>query len=122
MTIKRTDIIDGLKVARAAKCRTVSGDSYQVQFTIDFSGCTIGDLIEWSTSTKVIAGQRAWEKYTHADLTANVEGKTFMAKTIGQKIKTDAEIEAEMKALAMNNPEHFKRILMEMEKVEKENK
>jgi len=92
MDITTSDRLGIIKVERAAKCRTSSGDSISVSFTIDYTGCSVGDLVEWATSTKVIAGQRAWEKYSPSELKEKVHGKTFHASSIGQKIVSDKEL------------------------------
>jgi len=86
------DKLGVVKVERAARCRTNIGDSVSVSFTIDYMGCTVADIVEWATSTKVIAGQRAWEKYSPSELKEKVHGKTFHASSIGQKIVSDKEL------------------------------
>lgn len=76
--------IDGLVKQTTRSCRNKSGGSTSVTFTIDFTGCTIGDLLDWATSSRVISGQRVWEKMSDSEIRETLDGKTVSALTIGK--------------------------------------
>lgn len=97
-TITKDTILGEMKVAHAAKCRNTSGESIMQHFTIDYTGCTLGEVLLKAVSSDVISGQRAWEKMTPDELREKVNGQTFHAKSIGRKVKSDVEIKAEYKA------------------------
>jgi len=58
---------------------------------VDFTGCTINELLDWGLSNRVIAGQRPWEKLSPAEMMDMVDKGTFHAKTIGQKVVSNEE-------------------------------
>ena len=90
--VSKTDVLGPIKVERAARCRTSDGTSINVSFTIDYNGTKIIDVLMGDVASKTIAGQRAWEKYSHAEFKENVQGKTFLASEIGKKIVSDKEL------------------------------
>ena len=94
----KNTILDNIKVPHAAKCRNTSGESIMCHFTIDYSGCTLNEVLLKAVASDTISGQRAWEKYSPEKLSELVNGKVFHSKTIGRKIKSDAEVKAEYKA------------------------
>ena len=95
MIIDKNLILGNVKMDHAAKCRNTSGESIMCHFTIDYTGCTLNEILLKAVSTDTISGQRAWEKMTPEELKKSVNGKTFHAKSIGRKVKSDAEIKAE---------------------------
>ena len=58
---------------------------------IDFSAVLDNDIKSWLCSNRVISGQRAWRKMSLDEIASNVNGTTFQAGAIGQKVKTHAE-------------------------------
>lgn len=93
--ITKSTVLPEMKVAHAAKCRNTSGDSVMCHFTIDFTGCTLEEVLGYATSACTISGQRAWEKFSASELKDTVNGKTFHARAIGRKPKSDEQVKAE---------------------------
>ena len=77
-------------------------DKVQCTVGIDFRSSTDTDIKTWLTSNRVIGGQRPWRALTKEELLKNVDGKTFIAQNIGQKIKSREEQHASIKATFMN--------------------
>ena len=114
--ITKDTVLGEMKVAHAAKCRNTSGESIMQHFTIDYTGCTLGEVLFKAVSTDTISGQRAWEKMSAAELLENVNGKTFLAKIIGRKVKSDTEIKAEYKArFDASSPEAKQEMIAELQ-------
>lgn len=57
---------------------------------VDFRACSDQDIKGWATSNRIIAGQRPWRSLSLDEL-KELNGKTFNASTIGQKVKSRQE-------------------------------
>ena len=115
ITDKNT-VLGSIKMPHAAKCRNTSGESIMCHFTIDYTGCTLNEVLLKAVSSDTISGQRAWEKMTPEELSEKVNGKTFHARTIGRKVKSDAEVKAEFKARYNSyTPEQKRAMIAEMQ-------
>ena len=64
-----------------------NGDKVQLSIKIDFSNSSDQDLKTWLVSNRIIAGQRPWRKLSKYEL-IKLNGTTFMAESIGQKVKS----------------------------------
>ena len=82
-----------------------------VTINIDFTNVNDTDLKSWLCSNRVIAGQRPWRKLSKAEI-ENMNGRTFNANTIGQKVKTDAEIIADAKRAMFNMSDDARKALL----------
>ena len=109
-------VLGSIKMAHAAKCRNTSGESIMCHFTIDYSSCSLNEVLLKAVSSDTISGQRAWEKMSPEELNEKVNGKTFHARTIGRKVKSDAEVKAEFKARFISvSPEEQQRMIDELQ-------
>ena len=98
------------------------GPSTVINIKIDFSTATDQDIISWLVSNRAIAGQRPWRDLSMDELN-ELNGQTFVAQSIGQKVKSRQEkIQALVnaglpEALAMfsvDNPEEFNKVVGQM--------
>ena len=64
-----------------------NGDKVQLSIKIDFSNSSDQDLKTWLVSNRIIAGQRPWRSLSKDEL-IKLNGTTFQAETIGQKVKS----------------------------------
>lgn len=95
MTITMNTKLEGLSLTTTRSNRNKSGGSTSATFTVDFSGCTVSDVLNWALSTRVISGQRVWEKFSADEILTKVNGQTLSALTIGkQPIDTDRQARA----------------------------
>ena len=87
---------------------------------IDFSATSDNDIKSWLCSNRVISGQRAWRKMSTEEFNNDVDGNTFQAGTIGQKVKTRSEkiavytnmgLPQDLAELAVDEPEKFQTIM-----------
>jgi hypothetical protein len=65
-------------------------ESVTLSVKIDFSTASDQDIKNWLASNRIIAGQRPWRVMSLNEL-KQLNGKTFAAQSIGQKVKTRAE-------------------------------
>lgn len=72
------------------------GPSTQITVGIDFSTSTDADIKSWLVSNRIIAGQRPWRGLSEDEL-KDLNGTTFIAQNIGQKVKSRADQIAEFK-------------------------
>ena len=63
------------------------GDKVQLSIKIDFSTSSDQDIKTWLVSNRIISGQRPWRALSKDEL-VKLDGTTFMADSIGQKIKS----------------------------------
>jgi hypothetical protein len=84
MTISMDSKIEGLMVETTRSCRNKAGGSTSATFKVDFTGCTVRQVLDWATSSRVISGQRVWEKMNSEQITSTLNGKTLSALTIGK--------------------------------------
>ena len=68
-----------------------NGTRTSASVDIDFSAVLDNDVKSWLCSNRVISGQRAWRKMSLDEIASNVNGTTFQAGSIGQRVKTRAE-------------------------------
>lgn len=85
-----------------------------VTINIDFTNVNDTDIKSWLCSNRIIAGQRPWRKLSKAEI-ENMNGRTFDANTIGQKVKSEEEIINDAKrAMSNMTPEQRKALLDEL--------
>ena len=101
-----------------------NGSKTSASVNIDFSAVLDNDIKSWLCSNRIISGQRAWRKMSLDEFTNDVDGNTFQAGTIGQKVKTRAEkvavytsmgLPMDLAELAVDNPSRFQTIMNEIE-------
>ncbi len=68
-----------------------NGTKTSASINIDFTSTSDNDIKSWLCSNRVISGQRAWRKMSLDEFETNINDGTFMASSIGQKVKTQAE-------------------------------
>lgn len=99
------------------------GPSMQLSIGVDFSTSSDDDIKGWLTSNRVIAGQRPWRDMNKEEL-KGLDGKTFVAQNIGQKIKTrkeqlqaltNAGLPMKLAEFALDNPEQFNKVVQGIE-------
>ena len=97
-----------------------NGTKANAQVHIDFTNVTDTDIKSWLSSNRVISGQRAWRKMSLDEFTNDVDGQTFQAGTIGQKVKTRAEklavytsmgLPPDLANIAVDDPVKFQNIM-----------
>ena len=74
-------------VGHAFSITNDKGDKVQLSINIDFTGASDADIKAWLVSNRIIAGQRPWRSLSKDEL-IKLNGMTFMAETIGQKVKS----------------------------------
>ena len=84
----KNTIIDNLVIDHNASFRNTTETSVPCKITIDYTGCTLGELASWANGNRAIAGQRAFESMSADEIRSSVDGKTFHARNIGKKIKS----------------------------------
>jgi hypothetical protein len=98
-------------------------EKVQLSIIIDFSTASDSDIISWLCSNRFIAGQRPWRSLSAQELEA-LNGQTFRASSIGQKVKSRQEKVDELTSLGLpsnlaqasvDDPEKYERV---MEKVQ----
>ena len=91
-----------------------AGDKTSITIGIDYTSASNNDLASWLNSNRVISGQRVWRKMS-LDEIKELDGQTFIANNIGQKIKTMAERKREaqttLDALKLAHPEEFEAMM-----------
>jgi len=107
------------KVKHALSITNDNDEKVSLSVTIDFTTATDAEIKSWLCSNRGIAGQRPWRKLSLEEIEA-LDGKTFVAQTIGQQIKTRKEqiqlqmnsgLSEEMAIIAVDNPEIWASIL-----------
>jgi hypothetical protein len=104
-----SDKLDGLKVPRSADCRTNNGGQVHVNYTLDFTGLVLRDVLVKAGGGYNISGQAQWGKMTAEEIKEKVDGQVLLASTIGQKVESESEILAKGKALFDSKDEDGKR-------------
>jgi len=74
-----------------------AGVSTKIRVNIDYSGVSDTDIRSWLNGNRRISLQRVLRSMTSAEIDA-LDGTTFMAETIGQKVKSDEQVKAEYMA------------------------
>jgi len=77
-------------------------EKVQVAVKIDFRTASNSDIKTWLTSNRIIAGQRPWRALSAAELKA-LDGMTFIAQNIGQKVRSRAEQVNDLKSTFMKS-------------------
>ena len=77
------------------------GPSTQITVGIDFTTSTDADIKSWLVSNRVIAGQRPWRTLDESEL-IDLNGQTFIAQNIGQKVKSRSDQIQEFKNAFMS--------------------
>ena len=109
---------------------TIAGGGTSVTNTIyvDFSTASDTDIKNWLVSNRVIAGQRPWKNLTEDEL-KDLDGKTFVAQTIGTKVKTREEqvqalesagLPRNLAEFAVDNPAEFAKVTQTIKTVVEE--
>ena len=78
-------------VGHAFSITNDAGDKVQLSVKIDFTGASDADIKAWLVSNRIIAGQRPWRSLSKDEL-VKMNGMTFQAETIGQKVKSTKEL------------------------------
>ena len=78
-------------VRHSFKVKGDAGWTASAAINVDFRDSSDADIKSWLCSNRVISGQRAWAKMTAIEYMTEVNGQTFTANAIGQKVKTRAE-------------------------------
>ena len=87
----------------------------QLTISIDFKTASDEDIKGWLVSNRIIAGQRPWRKLSKAELT-KLDGTTFIAQNIGQKVKSAEEVKQEATtAFDAMSPEQQDQFIKELE-------
>lgn len=117
--LSMSDKLDGLKIQRSADCRTNNGGQVHVNYTLDFTGLTVRDVLVKAGGGYNISGQAQWGKMTGDEIKETVDGKVILASSIGQKVKSEAEIKTEAKALYdSKTPEEKAKMIKELQGLE----
>ena len=77
-------------VSHSFSITNAAGDKVSVQIKIDFTNASDADIRGWLASDRTIAGQRPWRSLSRRELEA-LNGTTFAASSIGQKVKSRSE-------------------------------
>lgn len=104
------------------------GPSTQITVWIDFSNAKDDEIKNWLASDRAIAGQRPWRTLSIEEID-DLDGRTFQASTIGQKVKSRAEQIAELVSagipeslagFALDNPDKFAEVMTKATKIANE--
>ena len=110
-------------VRQSHSVKNDAGDKVSMTIGIDFTSASDNDVKSWLASNRVIAGQRPWRKLDINELN-ELDGKTFIAQNIGQKVKSRAEQVAQLTSagipealanVAIDNPEKFNAIMASLD-------
>ena len=99
---------------------TEKGDpSYRVAFKVDFTGWTVGQVLDLAVRTLVISRQRVWRKMKKDEVLAE-NGKTFLASDMGKQPRMTVDPVAAFKVRYANaSPEEQKAMLAELMEMSK---
>lgn len=106
------------------------GASTTINIKIDFSTATDQEIVSWLVSNRAIAGQRPWRDLSIDELN-DLNGQTFVAQSIGQKVKSRQEkIQALVNAglpeslaiFSVDNPEAFNKVVGNLDLTKGEDK
>lgn len=78
-------IDNGITIKTTRSCRNSSGGSTNLTITVDYSGCTIKEVLDWATSSRIISGQRVWATMSDKQLLDTVNDTVVLAANIGKK-------------------------------------
>lgn len=91
-----------------------AGDKTSITIKVDYGSASDNDVVSWLNSNRVISGQRVWRKMDVEEI-KELNGQTFIANNIGQRIKTMAErkreAQATLDALKAAHPDEFARMM-----------
>ena len=95
MTTENNEITLGQLIGSQKRACKVSpdgknGPSATISINVDFSTASDNEIISWLLSDRVIAGQRPWRSLS-IDEIKELDGTTFVAQNIGQKVKSRSE-------------------------------
>ena len=89
-------------------------DKVQLSVRLDCRTASDDEIKGWITSNRIIAGQRPWRSLSKDEL-LELNGTTFIAQNIGQKVKSKEQIVQEGKAaIAQMSKEDQKAFLEEL--------
>ena len=100
-------------------------EKVQLAIVIDFTSASDSDIVSWLSSNRVIAGQRPWRSLSIEEL-QDLDGTTFVAQRIGQKVKSRQEKVAELESLglpekvavaAVDDPEKYAKVMGKLEEL-----
>ena len=95
------------------------GPSTQLSIKIDFTTATDSEIKNWLTSNRIIAGQRPWRDLSEDEL-LEMDGTTFIAQSIGQKVKSreekvqalvNAGLPRKLAEFSIDNPAEFEKVV-----------
>jgi hypothetical protein len=78
------------KVSHSFNITNSNDEKVSLTVAVDFSTASDQDIKSWLVSNRIIAGQRPWRALSKVELEA-LNGKTFIAQNIGQKVKSREE-------------------------------
>jgi len=91
------------------------GMSTKIRVNIDYSKVSDIDIKSWLNGNRRIPLQRILRPMTTAEINA-LDGTTFMAETIGQKVKSDEQVKAEyMARFSSATPESQRQMIEDLE-------
>lgn len=93
-TIKTIGQLVGV-VKHSFSITNVQDEKTTLNVKIDFSACSDNDMRNWLVSNRIIAGQRPWRSLSLDELKA-LDGTTFNANNIGQKVRSREEQKREL--------------------------
>ena len=88
-------------VSQTFSIKNDQGDKVQLSVKIDFRSASDNDLKGWLVSNRVIAGQRPWRSLSAKEL-SELNGQTFNACAIGQKVKSREQQKVDLMTTFMN--------------------
>ena len=102
-------VVDNFSVTNTA------GVSVQIRALIDYSAVSDTDIVNWLNGNRRISCQRVLRSMKAEEIKA-LDGTVFNANSIGQKVKSDAEVKAEyMARFGIASPEDKARMIAEMQ-------
>lgn len=102
-------VVDNFSVTNTA------GVSVQIRALIDYSSVSDTDIVNWLNGNRRISCQRVLRSMKAEEIKA-LDGSVFNANSIGQKVKSDAEVKAEyMARFGVSSPEDKARMIAEMQ-------
>jgi hypothetical protein len=78
------------KVSHSFNITNSNDEKVSLTVAVDFSTASDSDIKAWLVSNRIIAGQRPWRALSKIEL-ESLNGKTFVAQNIGQKVKSREE-------------------------------
>lgn len=103
----------------SCKVTLPTGESASISVYVDYSTASDNDIINWLNSNRIIAGQRPWRGLSLDEVKA-LDGQTFTAQNIGQKVKSreekvqalvNAGLPRQLAEFSVDNPAEFNKVV-----------